>query len=266
MGTRSKVILVVAAVTVVALEIFFASELKATEVGSVIYELIIRAIGIAAFVALIMELGYLKLFSVRWSVKPRDIIFLLVCFVIAVNNFPFAALIGGKVTLNLEWGKALNFAVTCIFVGGYEEISFRGFLLPLFLERMKKNRWGAFLAIAFSSAIFGLVHIVNIFAGADPVAVLLQIGYASLIGALTSVVLLRTQNLWYCILLHALYNFNGGLVDKFGSGEIWTPSQIALTATVAILVAAYVIWQFCKLSEEDIQAVLERKRRKNADV
>ena len=262
MEKHNKFILIIAALAEVALEMFLSAELKATEAGNVIYEIMIRAIGIAAFTALISELGYLKLFSVRWSVKPRDIIFLLVCFVIAINNFPFAALIGGNVTLSLEWDKVLNFAVICIFVGGYEEISFRGFLLPLFLERMKKNRWGAFWAIAFSSMIFGAVHIVNIFAGADPVAVLLQIGYAALIGGLTSVVLLKTRNLWYCILLHSLYNFNGGLTDRFGSGEIWTPSQIALTATVAVLVAAYVIWQFCLLSDEDIQAVLERKKEK----
>ena len=260
MGTRSKVILVVAAVAEVALEMFFSAELKATEAGSVIYELLIRAIGIAAFTALILELGYLKLFSVRWGVKTRDIVFLLVCFAIAVNNFPFAALIGGDVTLSLEWDKVLNFAVTCIFVGGYVEISFRGFLLPVFLERMKKNRWGAFLAIAFSSMIFGAVHIVNIFAGADPLSVLLQIGYAALIGGLTSVVLLKTRNLWYCILIHSLYNFNGGLTDRFGSGEIWTPPQIALTATVAVLVAAYVIWQFCKLTDEEIGAFLKREK------
>ena len=262
MEKHNKFILIIAALAEVALEMFLSAELKATEAGNVIYEIMIRAIGIAAFTALISELGYLKLFSVRWSVKPRDIIFLLVCFVIAINNFPFAALIGGNVTLSLEWDKVLNFAVICIFVGGYEEISFRGFLLPLFLERMKKNRWGAFWAIAFSSMIFGAVHIVNIFAGADPVAVLLQIGYAALIGGLTSVVLLKTRNLWYCILLHSLYNFNGGLTDRFGSGEIWTPPQIALTATVAVLVTAYVIWQFCLLSDEDIQAVLERKKEK----
>ena len=262
MEKHNKFILIIAALAEVALEMFFSAELKATEAGNVIYEIMIRAIGIAAFTALILELGYMKLFSVRWSVKPRDIIFLLVCFVIAINNFPFAALIGGNVTLSLEWDKVLNFAVICIFVGGYEEISFRGFLLPLFLERMKKNRWGAFLAIAFSSMIFGAVHIVNIFAGADPVAVILQIGYAALIGGLTSVVLLKTRNLWCCILLHSLYNFNGGLTDRFGSGEIWVPSQIALTATVAVLVAVYVIWQFLLLSDEDIQAVLEKKKEK----
>ena len=260
MKKSSMKIVIAAIVAVSVLEIFFASELKATEWGNTVYEILVRAIGIAAFLEFIFKLGYQRLFRFRNSLKPSAIIFLAVSLLVAINNFPFAAVLSGSASLRWDWGKVLSYALICIFVGAFEEISFRGFLFPLLFERMKKTKLGVFLAILFSSLIFGAIHFVNIFAGADPVAVLLQIGYAALIGGLTSVVLLKTRNLWYCIILHSLYNFNGGLVDRIGSGEMWIPSQIALTATVAVLVAAYVIWQFCKLTDEEIGAFLKREK------
>ena len=250
--------IVCAMLVLLCVELFIAPWLKTTDNGNTLYEIIVRAVGIVAFTILTVALGYGKIFVPKEKNDLHSIAFLCGCFIIAINNFPFAALLGGKVYVAAEWGNLAFYGLLCLFVGGFEEIAFRGFLFMLLLGRGKKNTKGAFLAIVLSSVVFGAVHSVNLLSGANVVSVILQVGYSALIGALASVILLKTHNIWYCILLHALYNFNGGLVDRFGEGNMWTPPQIVLTAVVAILIAAWVIYEFIKIPEGKIKTLFEK--------
>ena len=249
--------IVCAALVLLCVELFVAPCLKATVNGNTFYEIIVRAVGIAVFTILTVAMGYGKIFAPKLKMNFSCFIFLCGCFLIAINNFPFAALFDGKVYVAVDWIGFAFYGLLCLFVGGFEEIAFRGFLFMLLLDRGKKNTKGAFLAIVLSSVVFGVVHSVNLLSGAGAISVILQIGYSSLIGALASVMLLKTHNIWYCIVLHALYNFNGGLVDRFGVGNMWTPSQVALTATVAVLVAVWVIYEFIRIPEEKIKTLFE---------
>ena len=81
---------------------------------------------------------------------------------------------------------------------------------------------------------------INLFES-SPGAVFLQIGYSSLIGAMCSVVLLKTSNIWLCVIIHGIYNFAGALVPRCGEGEIWDLFTVVLTAIVSVAVAAYMI-------------------------
>jgi membrane protease YdiL (CAAX protease family) len=109
-----------------------------------------------------------------------------------------------------------------------------------------------FISIVISSVVFGLVHIVNLFAGAGIGAVVLQVGYSFLIGGMCSIILIKTGNIWYCVFLHAVYNFAGGIVPQCGGGVIWNTPEIILTAVVAVIVAAYVIMLLVKIRPEEI--------------
>ena len=149
-------------------------------------------------------------------------------------------------------GALLSYAGLCLSVGFFEEMAFRGCALMYFLKKRTDTRLGIFVAIALSSCVFGAIHLVNIFTS-SPGAVIRQIGYSALIGALCSVVLLATRNIWLCVLCHATYNFCGGLIDHFGFGEMWTLPQILFTAVVAVIVTVYTVWLFFKIPLSNAQ-------------
>ena len=60
-------------------------------------------------------------------------------------------------------------------------------------------------------------------------------------------VLLLTGNIWFCVILHSLYNFCGGLIDGYGVGTQWTTPEIIFTAVVAVIVAVYFLILFLKM-------------------
>ncbi|GEO78480.1 immunity protein PlnP [Companilactobacillus mindensis DSM 14500] len=100
--------------------------------------------------------------------------------------------------------------VVCLLVGLAEEYIFRGLLLSLFLELFHKNVYGAVIA---SSALFGLLHLINLKA--------LSIGYVSsqvlfamALGIIFGTIYVKTHNLSIVILLHALRDMFPMFSDK----------------------------------------------------
>ena len=138
-------------------------------------------------------------------------------------------------------------------VGFFEESAFRGVVFLGLLRRDPHNRLWAFASIAISSAVFGLVHLINIFES-SPVAVLMQIGYSALIGAMCAVILMKTANLWLCVVIHGLFNFAGAVIPRCGVGEIWDGFTVILTVIVSLAVLAYMIFLFVK---DEMSAVEE---------
>ena len=175
----------------------------------------------------------------------------LPCFAVAINNFPFLSL--GGISFSADVFQVFLYGVFCFSVGLFEETAFRGCVFTVILGRVKPTRWGVLLASFISSALFGLVHIINIFAGASIGGVILQIGYSCLIGALCSIVLIKTANIWYCVILHAVYNFAGGVSTEFGEGKIWTAPTVMLTAVVAVIVTVYTVVLWYRLKKEEIE-------------
>jgi uncharacterized protein len=88
-----------------------------------------------------------------------------------------------------------------LFVPIYEEIIFRGFILGALLAHTSRTR-----AIVFSSFLFGIWHLKNIFY--DPIPqVAYQVAYATLfIGPLFAFLAIRTRTIWPGVILHFLNN------------------------------------------------------------
>lgn len=252
--------LAIALLAILLIEIFFARWLRATDIGNIYYETTVRAIGFVAFAVLIVFMDFGNIFKFRGIKSLKDRIFIAISFVIAINNFPFISVLSGDAYVSGNSIDIALFAIQCFVVGGFEELAFRGFAFILILQKLEKSTKGAFVSIALSSVLFGLIHIINVFAGAGIGNVLLQIGYSALIGGLASVVLLKTHNIWYCVVLHALYNFNGGLVSNFGGGTIWTMPEMIFTAAVSVAVAIYVVYEFIKIPEREIESLFIKKR------
>lgn len=203
-----------------------------------------RALGGVAFIAMLVNFGYRVLDPFKkpfWS----SILYSLPAFLIVVNNFPFSQVIKGNARLTDSWGAVALLLLECMCVGFFEESAFRGVVFLGLLRRNPNNRLWAFASIAISSAVFGLVHLINIFES-SPVAVLMQIGYSALIGAMCAVILMKTANLWLCVVIHGLFNFAGAVIPRCGEGEIWDTFTVVLTVIVSLLVLAYMIVLFVK--------------------
>ncbi len=205
-----------------------------------------RILAFCLTVPIVILLGYGKLFFFRTN--KRALLWCFPCLLVAVVNFPFTALLGGSAAVDrpdLVW----LFAVYCISIGLLEETLFRGLLQALIFDALKKR--GAVIAILVNSALFGLWHLTNLFAGAGVGPTLLQVGYSFLLGAMWSSVCYRTGNIWTGVVTHALFDFGGMLVDYLGHGMFQDTVFWVLTVVAGVLCAAHTIAYF----------VLEHKRK-----
>lgn len=203
-----------------------------------------RGIGAVVFLLLLLREGYRVLNPLH---KPlgKALLFSLPPFLVVVNNMPILSLLWGDAYLEQDAPVYLIcFALQCLAVGLFEELAFRGVILLMFAEKRYTTRKGLLWSLMLSSAVFGGVHLINLLVGGGLGEVILQIGYSFLIGAMCSVVLLKTHNLWLCVILHAVYNFCGTLVPTLGGGTWWDTPTVVITVLLALGTAVYLVWQF----------------------
>jgi hypothetical protein len=97
--------------------------------------------------------------------------------------------------------ETLVWAVLSVALAGLvEEVAFRGVLLDSLRSR------GLWPAVAISSALFGLMHVSNVFLGSPWYSVLLQITFAAMAGTGYAAMRLRTGSIWPPIVLHAIFD------------------------------------------------------------
>ena len=225
-----------------------------------LYLLLSRFVGGGACLLFMIEFSFTKILSPIGNKKPLLWLFVIPGFIIAINNFPFVSYLMGDCKIDADLSSILFWALICVGVGFFEEMAFRGCVFMLVLKSRTQSRAKIFLAVFLSSVVFGLVHFLNVFFGSSPLAVLRQIGYSALIGALCSMVLLLTRNIWLCVLLHASYNFCGGLIEGYGSGVQWTSAEIIFTAIIAVVVALYFVILFLKMPINLANELFEKKK------
>ncbi len=219
-----------------------------------LYSLITTAIGSALFLLVVIYSSYSRVLKINVKEMPRHILFALPCVLVAVNNFPIIPFFSGKAYISGKGSEIFLYFLVCVGTGFFEELVFRAYILMILLEKKKDGVKGVFWAVVGSSALFGLIHLVNIFSGADPLATLMQVGYSFLVGGMCAIVMLKTGSVWYSVLLHAVYNFAGGVIPRFGGGTIWDAPTVAITAVLAVLVAIYLVFTLIRLDAEKTDA------------
>ena len=170
----------------------------------------------------------------------RGFLFFIPLLLISLTN-----LING-VTLPAAASLCLLMALNMAVAGYVEEIIFRGFL---FRAMAKENLRSA---VIVSAVTFGAGHIVNIFNTEDVFGVLLQVGYAIVIGFLYTIIVLRGGSLWPCIISHALVNFTSVFSADNGPFTALTEAifgqatpQLVQTFNAALLIVVsglYALW------------------------
>ena len=216
-----------------------------------------RGIGAVVFLALLLNEGYRVLNPIQ---KPfwKSMLFIIPPLLVVVNNMPILSMIWGDAyvvhSAPVYW---VWFSLECLAIGLFEELAFRGVIFLMFAEKRHTTRKGLFWSLILTSAVFGAVHLANVLMGAGIGGVILQIGYSFLIGAMCSVVLLKTRNIWLCVLLHAVYDFGGKIIPTLFKGTMWDTPTVIVTAVLAVLTAAYLIWQFFVLDLGRVREIYE---------
>lgn len=219
-----------------------------------------RLLGSVVFLFVLLFLRYRVWNRPHWF----DCAVVLPALAVVVNNLPILALFSGSARVDrvdLIW----LFALDSLMIGLFEELAFRGALFPLLLESKSrfKSKREIVLTTVISSAIFGLIHLVNLLEGAGFGPTVLQVGYSFLIGGMCSVVLLKTGNLLYCIFLHAVYDFCGGLLPALGSGSWWDTPTVIFTAVLAVAVTAWMLYLLFRVTEADAGRLFERRKKQH---
>ena len=98
---------------------------------------------------------------------------------------------------------------------------------------MRKTKLPYVFSVLISSAIFAAFHLFNLFIGATIEGVLLQ---------MFAVIQIKMGSVWYCVILHALFNF-GGMFTQFGFafGDPWDNVFWILTIVFGLLSAGHII-------------------------
>ena len=142
--------------------------------------------------------------------------------------------------------QAVAYALLAVCVGFSEEIWFRGLLLA------SLRRLGTRKAIIGASAIFGVLHLTNFFAGRAPLYLVLQFVFACLVGFVLAELVAITGSLWVGIVWHMVYD-----MAAFSTGDELTPMAVAGVAIATALLAVYAVLLWRRLpAREDRTAVL----------
>lgn len=199
--------------------------------------LVFRALGSTVFLSLSIYLGYHAFgrpCTSWWKV-------VLPCLAVVINNFPIIGVASGRIVIDRPDLMGL-FLADALLIGVFEELAFRGTLFLAILEKRRNSTKQIFLTTLISSAIFGLVHLANLLEGAGAGATLMQVGYSFLIGGMCAIVLLKSGNLLFCILLHALFDVGGGFLTYVGTGKQWDTLTVVITAVLAVAVTAWMLY------------------------
>ena len=91
-----------------------------------------------------------------------------------------------------------------------EEVAFRGVILAMFLRFYRQPK-----AILFSGLGFGVIHLLNLLDGGDPVWVIGQVGWAAILGLFYGYVTLKTDSLIPAMIVHYLGNLFVSALNAF---------------------------------------------------
>lgn len=167
---------------------------------------------------------------------------LIECLVVIIPN-----LIAGEKVGNVAYAFFLG-----VVPGLCEEVICR--IVPLSIVMRHPDKKNTTKVIIITSIFFGLLHCMNLIAGADPVATLWQVLYATGIGVLLSVIYVRTGNLWSVILLHTLVDtasFLWAVNQGANAGVLSTTMSTGENIQTLVMTALFYINAFVLLRKKE---------------
>lgn len=156
------------------------------------------------------------------------------------------SLVSGEIILNMTDTRLLVlFFLLFLSVGFVEEVLLRGVVLNVFLKKWGNTKKGMYLSVIISSAIFGILHLLNFFTGRyDLLSAILQLVYGIFFGVFFSACFIRNQSIWPVMIGHIVFdicgNFNEIAVNsEFGKVVHITPENALSTLVVTLPLLIY---------------------------
>ncbi|WP_161002393.1 MULTISPECIES: CPBP family intramembrane glutamic endopeptidase [Furfurilactobacillus] len=144
----------------------------------------------------------------------------------------------------------LSAFVLAMFVGLTEEYIFRGMLLPLAI-RAFSGKHQIFFGVMVSSILFGSTHLFNL-TQQSWLATSEQMLTATAVGALFAAIYLRTGNLWFAIVTHALQDFPGIAGPSHGM-QLETTVVPVIIVTGVFFIFAWLLLRKTKVKTLDLK-------------
>jgi membrane protease YdiL (CAAX protease family) len=126
-----------------------------------------------------------------------------------------------------------------LMIGVLEEGALRGLVLVALVRAWGKTSAGLIRAIVVSSAVFGVLHLVNLF-NKPVIQTLLQVVFATFIGIGFAGVFLRTKALLALMFIHGLIDL-GGVLQQ-GSDKPGTVASALVACAVTFPFALLGVW------------------------
>ena len=156
----------------------------------------------------------------------------------------------------IRWWEIALLILQCVLIGLFEEGVFRGIAtelsFDLFGTDTKKN---AKLAIAFTSFLFGVVHLVNAFQPEVSLKAAALQGFAAFgSGLVYGAIYYRSKrSIWPCVIFHAIQDFAAFIASGALHG-VTQEEAIGSTGPIqAVTSILFVIWFFYLLREQPDQ-------------
>lgn len=252
----SSCIIAVCCIACMLFEIIQIKYVKDSLYNRLISDTLPLLFGSAAIILLLKRNGA-KIFS-----SVENLLYLIPCLIIAVDNFPWYSYFQGN--MRITRGGLMDyllFSCYCLLTGIFEECIFRGMIFSIIASYFSNDKKGFLKTYVLSSVIFGAAHLLNVFVGANVGATLLQVAYSTLTGGLFAFAFIKTKNVMFAALTHAIYNFCGLLFSStqgLGNGVIFDFPTGLIMAIISIIVGSFVLYGVWTYSEEERKSLYKK--------
>jgi len=245
---QSAIPIILILIAIIALIVFDILNIRYTDdetLNVLLNAIIPRLITGAALLGVMIMLGCKKVLLPDFKLLPKHLLWCIPCFLVVLANFPFTAVFGGSAKI-LRSDLIALFVLECLSIGLMEELLFRGLLQDTLSKFFENKPHSKIITVIATSAAFGIIHIFNLFAGAGFGATVLQVGYSFLIGAMLSAVIMKTGNIWLCVVIHAAFDFGGNIITELGTGAFQDLWFWIFTAVAGVICFIHVLYYLLK--------------------
>ena len=155
-------------------------------------------------VGLVILLGFKSTFKFKGFLKGMLCASVIIVFMLFSLGMFFVNATSNPDTVWASTGMIIFGLFQAIGIGVREECFFRGAIQNILAKKFANSVKGVWIAALVTSVIFALIHLLNVFAGYDPLIVLIQTISAVASGLFFAAIYLRSGNLWASALIHAL--------------------------------------------------------------
>ncbi len=192
-------------------------------------------------ISIIYILHYIKkeeLNNIKKEKIGKDSIKLLPLLLLCCSNFVVVFVQSASIKTDIDIFSIISGLIVSVGVGIIEELLFRGQVLEELLKHKNK-----FIALLYSSLIFGMVHLLNISLSNIPIVVA-QCAYTAFLGLVLGFIYISTKNIYLPIVFHILFNFLNDILVVQLFNLKWDLTFFLVNILIGLILSAYIYFAY----------------------